>query len=143
MRCLRLVAFGVAFGFLVSPAAFAVHGTVGTWEITWKMGGTVGSTERFCMSLADVGSDLPPMSLTGHCRPVNTSMPGDTFASDLICGGAAPGRGTVFIRFSSPTHYSGHQSVTVKLDGRLITTDVEIDAHWVSARCTAQPMIRN
>jgi hypothetical protein len=143
MRIIRIALLGVAFGLVSSPAALAVHGQVGTWEIrTTMLDGGPTDVNWFCMSLADVASDKPPMSLRGLCRPSNQSMPGDVFHSEVVCRNPAAGHGTVDITFSSPTHYSGHQSVTIRVGGREITNKITFDGRWLSSDCEALPMVR-
>ena len=168
MRVVGLAAIGVAVGVLACPAAFAGHGKVGTWEVNTKMNmggmpampnmanlppevqarmkargvqmnGNGGITSRFCMTPEQVANDKPPMTHRGNCQAQNMKTSGNTFSADVVCTGQMQAKGHVEFTFSSPEHYSGHQTMTMTMDGRQMTNEMTMDARWLSPDCTQKP----
>ena len=164
MRVMHFAAIGTAFAIAVSPAAIAGHGKVGTWEVTTTMGGSGmpqmpnmanlppevqarmkahgtmmhgngGMTSRFCMTAEQVNSDKPPMTHHGDCEAKNLIVKGNTFSADVVCKGRMNATGHVEITYSSPEHYSGHQNMTMTIDGQKMTHNMTMDARWVSPTC--------
>ncbi len=156
----------VAVALAASPAALAAHGKVGTWEVTTKMGGGGmgampnmanlppevqakmkahgvqmnaggGMTAKFCMTPEQVNSDKPPMVHRGDCQAQNVTVKDNTFSADIVCTGHMKGKGHVEYTFDTPEHYSGHQTMTMTMEGgQQMTNDMTMDAHWLSATCT-------
>ena len=167
MHIVRFAAIGAALTLAVCPAAMAGHGKVGTWEVTMKMGGDGmpampdmskmppeaqarmkahgvtmngggGMTSRFCMTQEQVNGDKPPMTHRDNCKTENVKTSGNTFSADVICTGQMKSKGHMEFTFSSPEHYSGHMTNTVTMEGgQQMNHDMTMDAHWVSATCTA------
>jgi Protein of unknown function (DUF3617) len=165
MNAIRIAAIGAAFAIIASPAAVAGHGKVGTWEVTTQMSGSGmpqmpnmanlppevqarmkahgvmmhgagGMTSRFCMTAEQVNSDKPPMTHHGDCQTQNVKIKGNTFSADIVCSGQMKGKGHTDMTFDSPEHYSGHQTMTMTVEGgQTMTHDLTMDAHWVSPTC--------
>ncbi len=163
MNAFRFAAIGAAVVALTCPAALAGHGKVGTWEVTTHMAGMPpmpnmanlppeaqaqmkahgvqmngggGITSRFCMTAEQVNSDKPPMTHSGDCQAQNMKMSGNTFSADVVCKGRMNGKGHIEITYSSPEHYSGHETMTMTMEGgQQMKHDKTMDAHWVSPTC--------
>jgi hypothetical protein len=167
MNTFRVTAIGAAFGLAMCPAALAGHGKVGTWEVTTQMktGGMPampnmanlppeiqarmkshgvqmnaggGMTSRFCMTADQVNGDKPPMTHRGNCQAQNMKMSGSTFSADVVCTGHMNAKGHIELTFDKPEHYSGHQTMTMTMEGgQPMTNDMTMDARWVAPDCTA------
>ncbi len=166
MRITHTIAFASVLALATSPVALAAHGKVGTWQVTTKMGGggmaampnmanlppevqarmkahgvqmngAGGMTAKFCMTQEQVNSDKPPMTHRGDCQAQNVHVKGNTFSADIVCTGHMNGKGHMEYTFDSPEHYSGHQTMTMTMEGgQPMTNEMTMDAHWLSPTCT-------
>jgi len=163
MSAVRTVVLGAAFILAASPAALAAHGKAGTWEVTTTMsGGGMGAmpdmsklppevrarmqahgvqmngggmTAKFCMTADQVANDKPPMTHHGNCEAQNMKVKGNTFSADVVCKGHMNGKGHVEVTYDTPEHYTGHQTITMTMDGQQMTHDMTMEGHWLSADC--------
>lgn len=164
MKGFQTVLIGTAYALLLSPAALAAHGKVGTWEVTTKMSGMPampdmsklppavqarmkshgvqmnaggGITAKFCMTEDQVKNDKPQLTRPNSpCKVQNMKVTGNTFSADMVCTGAMNGKGHMDMTFDSAEHYSGHQTMTMTVNGQTMTHDMYMDAKWLSATCT-------
>lgn len=96
-----------------------------------------GMTAKFCMTEDQVKADKPPMTRPDSpCKPQNIKVTGHTFSADIVCTGKMNGRGHTEMTFDSPEHYSGHQTMTMTMEGRTMTHEMFMDAKWLSPNCT-------
>lgn len=168
MKAVHTAVITAALALLATPAALAAHGKVGTWEVTVKMGGAGmgampdmsklppeaqarmkahgmqmsgagGMTTKVCMTAEQVNSDKPPMTHHGECEAQNVKISGNTFNADIVCKGKMNGKGHIEVTYDSPEHYSGHQTMTMNMNGQQMNHDMTMEGRWISATCTKTP----
>ena len=162
--CVALTA--AACAVLLAPAALAAHGKAGTWEVTTKMSGGGmagmpdmsklppaaqarmkahgvsmnaggGMTSKFCMTAEQVNANKPPMTRADSpCKTENMKVAGHSFSADIVCTGKVNGRGHTEMTFDSPEHYSGHQTMTMTVNGHTIDHEMTMEARWLTPACT-------
>ena len=101
------------------------------------MNGGGGMTTKFCMSEDQVKNDQPQLTRPNSpCKAANVKVSGNTFNADIVCSGQMTGKGHIEMTFDSPEHYSGHQSMTMSMNGQTMTHEMSMDAKWLSPNCT-------
>jgi hypothetical protein len=96
-----------------------------------------GITTKFCMSEDQVKNDKPQLTRADSpCKPANMKVSGNTFSADIICSGQMTGKGHIEMTFDSPEHYSGHQTMTMSMNGQTMSHDMSMDAKWLTPACT-------
>ncbi len=133
---LRPAAALLALAVLVLPgAALAANGKVGLWSstATVSMQGMPAQSHAstYCMTAAQVASNVPPADKNSGCSYKNVSIQGRTMSADMVCTGQFEATGRFTSTYDSDTHYTATISMTTS--GMSMTNRIE--GKWLKADC--------
>jgi hypothetical protein len=131
----KRTAFFVAAALLVPGTALAAHGKVGLWSSTTTMSmpgmPPQSHSATFCMTAAEVSSDVPRGGADSACTFQNVTVTGHTISADMTCKGGLGATGHLTSIYDSDTHFTS--TITMTYQGHSIINHAE--GNWLKADC--------